>query len=154
MTLIDTVHVEGFLASDDEEFGWNETFKRRDGSEYTQVEGHIISSLLKNLNEKATKLVKCNRGNDYEYDDEEFIIDNVAIQLYFTDHKTTLDQAYEFMVLDSMGCLEGNEGWFGYSEYTILGYCTNNFTVGGHDILAILENHEGKYCHIVMSVYE
>lgn len=153
MNLIDTVHVEGFLIDDGEEFGWEEVHQRKDGSTYTLVEAHIISSLLNKLNEEAEKIVRY-EDKEWDYDDNDMVIDNVGIQLFFTKDKTSLEQAREFQILDTLGALDGSEGWFGYSEYTILGYCVNKFTVGNHDILEILRSHEEEYCHIVMNVYQ
>lgn len=153
MKLIDTVRVEGFLVSDGEEFGWEELYYRSDGKSYTLIEAHIINSLLLKLNEEAKTLIK-DKSGDWDYDDYEIEIPNVGLQLFFTDKKSTLEEAEEFLILEAHGLLDGSESWFGYSEYTILGYYVDRFTVGNHDILDILTSHEGKYCHIVMNVYE
>lgn len=38
----------------------------------------------------------------------------------------------------------------GYSEYTITDIILNEMAIGGHNLVAELESHVGKYCHILL----
>lgn len=153
MKLIDTVSISGFLYNDVEEYGFKVTNKRRDGSVYYDVEPLLLNELYGKMNDHAVSLDKALVDVD-NCEDTDYEFEQVGIQLYFTEKETSLDEAKEYLILDVLGGLNGSEGWYGYSEYTILGYRINNFTVGGHDILKILESNEGKYCHIVLNIYE
>ena len=72
------------------------------------------------------------------------------MELFASDKRMKLDQIREYIVLDSMGLLEFQENWYGYSTWTIEGFNTETFTLGGHDILEILENYKGKFVYLVI----
>lgn len=79
-----------------------------------------------------------------------YIADNISMELYASDKRIKLDQIREYIVLDSMGLLEFKETWYGYSSFTIEGFNTETFTLGGHNILEILENYKGKFVYLVI----
>ncbi|WP_258530105.1 hypothetical protein [Enterococcus faecalis] len=50
-----------------------------------------------------------------------------------------------------MGLLEFQENWYGYSTWTIEGYEIETFTLGGHNLLEILE---GKFIYLVIDRFK
>lgn len=95
-------------------------------------------------------------GESAHYDedgvDTSLSLPKVFLQLYFSDKEMTLEKAQENQIMKQLGILDIYAEWVGYSEYTILGYSVENFTVGGHDIEKILEANDGKYVHLLMEV--
>lgn len=92
-------------------------------------------------------------GTEEEYEDgisAKYIANNISMELFASDKRMKLDEIREYIVLDSMGLLEFQEGWYGYSSWTIEGYNTETFTLGGHDILEILKHHNGKFVYLVI----
>lgn len=69
----------------------------------------------------------------------------VALRFFASDKELTLEQAEEFVILDTMGLLLYENVQVMYSEYTILEYDIHTLTIGNHDIENILSNHLGKY---------
>ena len=86
-----------------------------------------------------------------EYDggvSSKYHLDNVEIQIFSAVERTSLENITKNVVLKSMGVLDFEEGWYGWSSFTIEGYDTNTFKLGGHDILDIIRQLEGKYVYI------
>lgn len=79
-----------------------------------------------------------------------YIVDNVSMELFASDERMELERIQEYIVLDSMGLLEFQEHWYGHSAWTIDGFNTETFTLGGHDILKILESYKGKFIYLVI----
>lgn len=77
-------------------------------------------------------------------------VENIKLQLFAATERMKLDQIKENVLLDSMGLLEFQENWYGYSTWTIEGFNTQTFTLGGHDVLEILRQHEGKFIYLVI----
>ncbi|EOI20569.1 hypothetical protein UCY_02469 [Enterococcus faecalis EnGen0252] len=86
--------------------------------------------------------------------DEEEDFENVIMQLYASDKQEKLESIKEKVVLDSMGLLEFQENWYGYSTWTIEGYEIETFTLGGHNLLEILEGLEGKFIYLVIDRFK
>lgn len=76
---------------------------------------------------------------------------DVQMQLFASDTREKLDVIKEKVILDSMGLLEFEEHWFGYSEWTIEGYNIDTLELGGHDILNIISGLRGKFIYLVIS---
>lgn len=92
-------------------------------------------------------------GTEEEYEDGvsgKYVAENISMQLFASDKRMKLDEIREYIVLDSMGLLEFQECWYGYSSWTIEGYNTETFTLGGHDILEILKHYNGKFVYLVI----
>lgn len=79
-------------------------------------------------------------------------VDNIQMQLFSSDKRVKLDEIRKNVVLDAMGLLNFQETWYGYSTWTIEGYVTDTFMLGGHNILEILKQHEGKFVYLVIDV--
>jgi len=78
----------------------------------------------------------------------------VGMSLYVSEEKLPLEEVKEKVLLQAMGAIDIYTEWYGYSEWTIEGYNTINFTVGNHDLEEILRSYKGKYIHVVMDVYK
>lgn len=62
-------------------------------------------------------------------------------------------------ILLSIGALDIFQEWYGYSEWTIMGYDVENFKLisedgGEHDLEKIFKSYIGKYVHIVIDILE
>ncbi|HCC04023.1 MAG TPA: hypothetical protein DEP51_04105 [Clostridiales bacterium] len=77
--------------------------------------------------------------------------DNIQLRYYISDveikSKEEIEEKYLQKLLGSIDISVEN---IGYSEYTITGYSTENFTLGGHDLEKIFSNYIGKYVCIIV----
>lgn len=77
--------------------------------------------------------------------------DNIQLRYYVSDNEIEsqedIQEKYLKKILGDIDiCVEN----IGYSEYTITGYSTENFTLGGHDLEKIFSNYIGKYVCIIV----
>lgn len=72
------------------------------------------------------------------------------IYIYFTNEKSTFEEAQESLIVKMYGDVETDIRLCGYSEYTITGYELEDFSIGGHDLDAELRDHIGEYIHFVL----
>lgn len=86
--------------------------------------------------------------------DRRYIEKNVSMQLFASDKEESLESIQEKVILDSMGLLEYQVDWHGYSEYTIMGYEIQEFKLGGHNMFEIIKSYEGKYVYLVIDKVE
>lgn len=131
-----------------------------DGVEFRENVGISIADLINqeiykcqiNHSESITK-----PSNEYSLEFSTYI-PNVSFRAYFSDNKCTLEDAENNQILASIGGLDLLQEWYGYSEWTIMGYDTVSFKLinekdgGEHDLENILENYEGKYIHILIDI--
>lgn len=91
--------------------------------------------------------------DDFENDNisQKFTADNIQLQIFASNKRTSLDDIKEKVILDSMGLLEFQEDWFGYSTWTIEGFCVETFTLGGHDMLEIIKSLKDKFIYLVIN---
>lgn len=97
------------------------------------------------------------------------IIDNCNMRMYFTNKECELDEAEIALLvkLEVEGHLDDHEmkeelcGEFdmetrltGYSEWTITGYNVETCTLGGHNLISILDSHIGEYVNIIVEADE
>jgi hypothetical protein len=107
--------------------------------------------------EIAYKLENYNKYEEKEDDfaggiDRKAIIENVQFKIYSDNEKGTLEEIKEKNVRKMIGDLDIEVQWTGYSEYTILGYDVENFTIGNHDLEKIFKEYIGKYVIILIKV--
>ncbi|MBE9390144.1 hypothetical protein [Vagococcus salmoninarum] len=81
---------------------------------------------------------------------QKFIADNIQLQVFASSKRTSLDDIKEKVILDSMGLLELQEDWYGYSTWTVMGFNVETFTLGGHDILEIIKSLKDKFIYMVI----
>ena len=84
------------------------------------------------------------------------MVDNVFIQIHVSDKEITLEEANINCILMSLGQLDIYETWYGYSEWTIMGYDLQSFRLvgndGEHDLNDIFLNYVGKYLILVVEI--
>ena len=84
------------------------------------------------------------------------MVDNVFIQIHVSDKEITLEEANNNFILMSLGQLDIYETWYGYSEWTIMGYDLQSFRLvgndGEHDLNDIFLNYVGKYLILVVEI--
>lgn len=106
----------------------------------------------------ANALEKLGAEDSKTYDDYEggvnahYQVANVQIQLFSSDERTKLDDIRKKVVLNAMGLLDFEEHWYGYSSWTIEGFNTQTFQLGGHNILKILETYKGKWIYLIIDI--
>lgn len=68
----------------------------------------------------------------------------VSVRYWITDRECTKEDAQRLATLEIMGIGEAEYG-ARYSEYTGYLWTDEEITVGGHDLLAELKSHAGKW---------
>ena len=84
------------------------------------------------------------------------MVDNVFMQIHVSDKEITLEEANNNFILMSLGQLDIYETWYGYSEWTIMGYDLQSFRLvgndGEHDLNDIFLNYVGKYLILIVEI--
>ena len=114
------------------------------------------------LNDKIDELgITSNNSLCYNEEDDYKIavnkmIHNVFMQIHVSDKEITLEEANNNFILMSLGQLDIYETWYGYSEWTIMGYDLHSFRLvgndGEHDLNDIFLNYVGKYLILVVEI--
>ena len=114
------------------------------------------------LNDKIDELgITSNNSLCYNEEDDYKIavnkmINNVFMQIHVSDKEITLEEANNNFILMSLGQLDIYETWYGYSEWTIMGYDLQSFRLvgndGEHDLNDIFLNYVGKYLILVVEI--
>ena len=113
------------------------------------------------LNDKIDELdISSNNSLCYKEDDHKIainkMINNVFMQIHVSDKEITLEEANNNFILMSLGQLDIYETWYGYSEWTIMGYDLQSFRLvgndGEHDLNDIFLNYVGKYLILVVEI--
>lgn len=128
-------------------------FSKRDNKKIDdEDDGRQLRILMANALEKLG-------AEDLKADDDyeegisgRYQVDSVQVQLFSSDKRTKLDDIRENVVLNAMGLLDFEERWYGYSSWTIEGFNTQTFQLGGHDMLEILKAYEGKWVYLVIDI--
>lgn len=77
--------------------------------------------------------------------------DNIQLRYYVSDNEIKSQEDIEEKYLQKiLGSIDISVEYVGYSEYTITGYVTENFRLGGHDLEEIFSNYIGKYVCIIV----
>jgi hypothetical protein len=71
--------------------------------------------------------------------------DQVSVRYFVSDEKRFLDELQENLVRQIAGDAEADYG-SNYSEITGYLWTDEELKVGGHDLLAELRTHKGRYC--------
>lgn len=114
------------------------------------------------LNDKIDELdITSNNSLCYNEEDDRKIainkmINNVFVQIHVSDKEITLEEANNNFILMSLGQLDIYETWYGYSEWSIMGYDLQSFRLvgndGEHDLNDIFLNYVGKYLILVVEI--
>lgn len=77
--------------------------------------------------------------------------DNIQLRYYISDSKiNSQDEIQEKYLQKIVGNMDIAVENIGYSEYTITGYETENFKLGGHNLEEIFSNYIEKYVCIIV----
>lgn len=77
--------------------------------------------------------------------------DNIQLRYYVSDYEIkSLEDIQEKYLKKIVGSIDIAVENIGYSEYTITGYSTENFKLGGHDLEKIFSSYIGKYVCIII----
>jgi hypothetical protein len=132
-----TIHFEGKIKlNDDDELELEDSYQ-------------LLSKEI--ANEIKTDISSKHQEDEYEVDISIYK-PNIFFRFYVSDEKCSLEEAVKGHLEELFGALDIYTTWYGYSEYTIEGYSTDNFTIGNHDLNKILKSYVGKYIHILIDV--
>ena len=122
----------------------------KNGYKWGDVLSVEIGDFIEKNNDKLSSLYDKEVDEDlgYRINTRE---DNIQLRYYISDveikSKEEIEEKYLQKLLGSIDISVEN---IGYSEYTITGYSTENFTLGGHDLEKIFSNYIGKYVCIIV----
>lgn len=142
----DSIHVCGFIEKD------------LDGLVFDFCSESIASIIAGKISEIMTEETKpslqdnsAGKGNQIEVSMHTPL---VFMKMYFSNKKCSIEEAESNLIFASIGELDILQEWYGYSEFTIMGYDVESFSLvsinGKHDIQNILESNLHKYVHIVI----
>lgn len=138
--------------------------KLYDGGDGVEIQDYCGSLAEKMASEIWSAYPKCKKSKlDVDEDNDQIeaslFIPRISIRAYFSDEKCSLEDAEMNQILLSIGALDIFQEWYGYSEWTIMGYDVENFKLisedgGEHDLEKIFKSYIGKYVHIVIDILE
>ncbi len=141
--------LKGFVVIDPHDMD-GEVFLVKNDQKETSSERELASLVSNALSALGVE----DTATDDDFEDgtnQKFIADNIQLQIFASNKRTSLDDIKEKVILDSMGLLELQEVWFGYSTWTIEGFCVETFTLGGHDMLEIIKSLKDKFIYLIIN---
>lgn len=152
------IHIEGWIKDKTDRWG-SQIEIIQHGEKYSDSLAKLIDAKI--FDESRTLYPESLE----KVDDEESLIgveisDNipdVGLRIYYSETECSLEQAQENVILNAMGYLDIYQVATGYSEYTIMGYDTENFALvnsdgGTHNLNTIFGSLDGKYVHILVNL--
>ena len=89
-----------------------------------------------------------------EYNEElggtSYYIPNCNISFYISDNKLLLEDVSEKYTMQLLGSIDVFGENYGYSEWTIIGFNTQKFTIGNHNLNEILRSYKDKYINLII----
>lgn len=140
VTVSNTLHIKGYLGYDDD----IPIVKEKESSYYGESIPRMIEDFARHsgfVEDYETGL-----GGTKSY------IPNTNMRLYVGNKECSLDEIVIELVNTLFGNLSTNVSLEGYSEWTITGYCLEDFSIGGHDLDQELRSYDGKYIHLILEV--
>lgn len=122
----------------------------KNGYKWGRVLSVEIGDFIEKNNDKLSSLYDKEVDEDlgYRISTRE---DNIQLRYYISDTKINSKEEIEEKYLEKiLGSIDIAVENIGYSEYTITGYSTENFTLGGHNLEKIFSNYIGKYVCIIV----
>lgn len=157
------IHIEGFIQDKSNEWGTQIEIKRPRMLWGISLAESIDTEIFKVVN----RLGKLRKESREKYKNEDGLIGvevssynpDIAMRVYYSDKECNLEEAQKNVVLNALGCLDIYQVEAGYSEWTIMGYDTENFKLvsdngGDHDLNIIFAGLNGKYVHILIDVMQ
>lgn len=75
------------------------------------------------------------------------------VQMLIGDTPIDMEHIDETKIISMMGETT-HEYYHSYSEYTGYLWTVENFKIGGHDLLQILQSNKGKYIHLEIELFD
>jgi hypothetical protein len=135
------LYIEGWVSTDDD--GIIAVKENKDDSDWN---AESVPNQIKYFAQDHGRVRSVNKGLGGT---KAYIFD-ANIYIYFTDEKSTFEEAQESLICELYGDVETDIRLCGYSEYTITGYSLEDFSIGGHDLENEINNHIGEYMHFVL----
>lgn len=139
--LFDTIVLNGkigYCATCDEN---DETIGVQTIKEVKRLNGEVIDSIENSFPFTKEMEDKCDWGKCY-----------ASIQMLTGDAPIDLDHIEEVKIVSMEGDVE-SKYYHRYSNLTGYLWTEEGFKAGGHDILQILESHNGEYIHMEIELY-
>lgn len=157
MKPVETIHIKGYLFHDGDEV-WIGSVPNSYFCGFALSET-IATKITSILNDDQFQPSVVDADNDPYCVDISMNIPRVSFRVHYSDEKCTLEEALDKHILMSVGELDIYRQWYGYSEWTILGYDLINFKLvsedgGEHDLKEIFKSNVGKYVHILIDILE
>ena len=133
------MHIEGYISID--------KFSMSKSNYYTiYIDGKSIREYIEdNVSESDIEYIESGFGEKHYH------IPNCQLKIYYSDRECNLADAQNGFIKSLYGDIEGHGSYYGYSEYTILGFDLETLSIGGHDLINELKTHEGNYVHILIN---
>lgn len=157
------IHIEGFIQ--DKSNGWGTQIEIKQPGMLWGIS--LAESIDTEIFKVINRLGKLRKESREKYKNEDVLIGvevssynpDIAMRVYYSDKECDLEEAQKNVVLNILGCLDIYQVETGYSEWTIMGYDTENFKLvsddgGDHDLNIIFAGLNGKYVHILIDVMQ
>lgn len=157
-TIIPTIHIAGRIVVDEDWLRFEEKYESVAETIANEIYQTLINVQIRQVpTSKQDTGTESGRGRDVS-----MFLNKVFFRVYFSNTECTLEEAETYQVMYSLGAvgeLDMLQDWYGYSEWTVLGYDICNFELrdvngNGHDLAQIFYNYRNKYAHILIDILE
>lgn len=135
------LYINGWVSTDDDNI-----IAVKDNKDDSCWQANSLPKLIKEFAYEHGRVRNVNKGLGGT---KSYIFD-ANIYIYFTDEKSTIEEAQESLIYKLYGDVETEIRLCGYSEYTITGYSLEEFSIGGHDLESEISSHIGEYMHFIL----
>lgn len=136
--------ISGFLYTDSD---YNITITESD----KYYKEFLIDIISERINPKLPSKHKTDNNSNYDnWGEVSYLIPNCNLKFYISDNKIDLDEVSIKYTMQLIGNIDVQGESYGYSEYTIEGFNTDNFSIGNHNLNKILCDYEGKYINLII----
>lgn len=157
-TIIPTIHIAGRIVVDEDWLRFEEKYESVAETIANEIYQTLVDVQIRQVpTSKQDTGTESGRGRDVS-----MFLNKVFFRVYFSNAECTLEEAETYQVMYSLGAvgeLDMLQDWYGYSEWTVLGYDVRNFELkdvngNGHDLTQIFYNYRNKYAHILIDILE
>lgn len=100
----------------------------------------------------GSKIRKNKKSAEFDDNETELILDNVSIQIYWSNKECSLEEGINTLISILDGELLLNYCEFGYSEFSVLGLNVTKFKIGNHDLIDVLTSMKEKYINMLIKI--
>ena len=136
--------IQGFIKVDEDDENIN-LYKKyiHTNSDFMKYSGYIgeLTSIIENkIGEcEPSKHHPTEEDSDFEYyGGVSVYLDKARVSFYISDKEINLEEVQDKFTMQLLGALDIYGENYGYSEFTILGFDLENFTIGNHNLFEIL----------------